>query len=385
MACLASPLAAETVRIRGSTLAFERLSSLREALARASPDLSIDWTGYGSRSGIAALIQGDAELAVSSRELEDFERELLARLSIDLVEHVLALDGLAVIVHPSNSIESLSLAQLGRIVAGSVVGWHGVGGPDSPIRLVMPQRHSGEVRTLERLLVDPASSSVEFRETSSAVVDSVASDPRALGVVSMSEDRSAVKTVALRSGEGGPAVLPTVETVERGDYPLPRVLFLYRRASMEETLRRVVSFLLLTSGQSEVARAGLVSLSADRPILLAPSFAPSAPAKSPVVRVGFGFRGSRLDRQARLVLDEVASISGGEIWVTGHTEPTEEPSGGSDLSVERAVAVADYLRERGMDVARVDGRGSAEPHAPPETLDGRRENRRADVWILPRR
>jgi outer membrane protein OmpA-like peptidoglycan-associated protein len=179
-------------------------------------------------------------------------------------------------------------------------------------------------------------------------------------------------------------VLPTVETVERSDYPLPRTIYLYRRAPMEGTLRRVVSFLLLTSGQSEVARAGFVPLSADRPIARSlPSLA-AAGTTARVARVGFGFRGSRLDREARLVLDEVAS-SGGEVWVTGHTEPQEESPGGGDLSAERAAAVADYLRERGVEVTRVEGRASTEPHASPETLDGRRENRRADVWILPRR
>ena len=209
--CLASTAASETVRIRGSELAFAQLSSLRERLVQSSPGISIDWTGYGSRTAVPALLEGTGDFAVMARELDDAERELLERFSIEVAEHVLGLDALAVVVHPSNPVESLGLFQLRSIFSGGVVGWHGVGGPDVPIRLVMDHPGSDDVRALERLLFDseritPAS---ELRETPADVVQSVASEPSALGVVSMTVDRSAVRTIPLHVDDGGPAILPS--------------------------------------------------------------------------------------------------------------------------------------------------------------------------------
>jgi phosphate transport system substrate-binding protein len=385
---------AETVRIRGSALAFERLSSLRDFLERSAGDVEIDWTGYGSETAVPALLEGTADLVIVSRELEDFERELLTRSSVEVAEHILALDGLAIVVHPSNPVETLALSQLRSIFTGSLVAWHGVGGPDSRIRLVMPSRYSGDRRMLERHLFGSAERAegiegvVEIRETPVAIVESVAKDPSALGVVSMSVDRRPVKTLPIRADDGAPAFLPTVDSVERGEYPLGRAILLYRPTTFSEPLRKIVSSLLLTNGQAEIARAGLVALPADRAIFRAlPSASSPTVSRVGVSRVGFPFGTSRLNREARRRLDDVAeavSSSGGEIWVTGHTE-LQEAAIERDLSAERAAAAAAYLRERGLEVTKAEGRGAFEPVASAETPDGRRENRRVDVWILPRR
>jgi outer membrane protein OmpA-like peptidoglycan-associated protein len=100
--------------------------------------------------------------------------------------------------------------------------------------------------------------------------------------------------------------------------------------------------------------------------------------------------GSRLDPAARKALDEIAERAlpgAGEVWITGHSDLTEEHPGNLRLSEERAQVVEGYLAGLGVKAFRVEGRGAAEPLPALEGQDGRGErgNRRADVWLFPRR
>ena len=104
-------------------------------------------------------------------------------------------------------------------------------------------------------------------------------------------------------------------------------------------------------------------------------------------RVGFGFRGSRLGRAARTILEEVANglaTTSDGVWIGGHEEPTENGAN-AELSLARAQSVAEFLEQLGIDPSRmvVDSRGVGAPVSSNRTAEGRRVNRRADIWILP--
>jgi outer membrane protein OmpA-like peptidoglycan-associated protein len=106
-----------------------------------------------------------------------------------------------------------------------------------------------------------------------------------------------------------------------------------------------------------------------------------------MTRVGFGYRGFRLGAAARQVLDGlVRSLKGGRrsVWIVGHVEPTESADEG-DLSFLRAREVANYLEQQGVDPSRmkVEGAGASEPLTTHRTLEGRRQSRRAEIWVLP--
>jgi phosphate transport system substrate-binding protein len=329
MAAAAS--ARENVRVRSSAFVFERLSSLRDALAGYRPEVVVEWSRDDPEGAVASLLEGAVDLVIVPRELDGFERELAARLGVRLREHVLALDGASVVVHPDNPVSSLTLGQLETLLSGTVVGWHGVGGPDVPVQLV---------------------------EESPSIVSAVSSNRGAVGLASMSLDRSPVKTVPVQSDERGPPIAPTVDSVSSGEYPLSRPIRIYSREVNVEAVREVLSFMLLSEGQAAVARAGFAPLPADRAIQRDPP-ARDAPGGALVVRLGFPPGASGLSAEARGSLDRIAerALGGGnEVWIAG-------PS---------ARLAGSYLQARGVTVSRIEARGA-------------NEDRRADVWLLPRR
>jgi hypothetical protein len=197
-------------------------------------------------------------------------------------------------------------------------------------------------------------------EEGPTIVATVASDRGAIGLVSMSADRSFVKTVPVLADESSPPVAPTPDSVESGEYPLSRPIRVYSRDVSVEAVREVLSFMLLSEGQAAVARAGFVALPADRAIQRDLP-ARGAPEPAPVVRVSFPTGG--LSIEARGSLDRIAerALAGGnEVWIIG-------PS---------ARSAGSHLQGRGVTVSRIEARSSAG--------DGR-DVRGADVWLLPRR
>jgi outer membrane protein OmpA-like peptidoglycan-associated protein len=241
-----------------------------------------------------------------------------------------------------------------------VVAWHGVGGPDVPVQIV---------------------------EEGPSIVAAVLSHRGAIGLASMSVDRSRVKTVFLRADENGPPVAPTYDSVESGEYPLSRPLRVYSRRANVEAVRKVLSFMLLSEGQAAVARAGFAAIPADRAIQRDLPVR-EAPAAASVARLSFLSGESGLSVEARGALDRIAEralANGDEVWVIGHAEASEAGEGRPDLLPrERAQSAGRYLQGRGVTVSRIEARGAADPFVSP-SREGGRDDRRADVWLLPRR
>ena len=374
-AALSSIEAQERISVRGPADVLDRLAGLRDAVARWHPDLDIEWSTYEAGSSFAGLFDGSVDLLVSSRAIEPREQALAARLSLEIHEHVLGLDAVAVVVHPDNLIESLTLEQIQTLFSGKIVGWYGFGGSELPVRLLAPLPSSGEYQALAKLLLEARfglSPAAELVSPQSMVLAGVASDPRAVGLVSMSLDRPNVRTVPLKADESGAAVLPTVDSVERGECPLSRVLWLYRRGSADEGLQRVLSCWLSSEGQAEIANAGFVAVTADR------AFQQALPAReksrgAAVTRVSFARSADRLDREAERTLTDL-STRVAEVWIEGHADLQEARPEDRRLSGERARAVEEFLRARGVTVTGAEGAGPASG-----------DLRGADVWWISRR
>ena len=201
----------------------------------------------------------------------------------------------------------------------------------------------------------------------------------------MSRDLSTVRTVPI-VGPSGEDYLPDIGNVASGSYPLRHAVWLYMVGEATGELRHFLTFLLLHDGQGVLADAGFVPV----PGLRGLGRRVGASVDVPDVmmrRIGFGFRGSRLNARARAILEEVANrlaATGDGVWIRGHEEPGENGTD-AEVSLARARAIADFLELSGIERSRmvVDGGGAAEPASANEALDGRRVNRRADIWILP--
>lgn len=373
--------AQERISVRGPADVLGRFAGLSEAIARWHPDLDVAWVPYEAGVTFGPLFDGSADLLLSPRGIEPQEQALAATLSLEIHEYVAALDGVSVVVHPGNRVENLSLEQIQTLFSGKIVGWYGVGGSDLPVRLLAPPPSSGEYQALRR--ISPGGDfklppSAELVSASAAVLAAIASDPRAVGLVSMSLDRTRVRTVPLRAAPGAPAassdapLVPSADSVERGEYPWSRVLWLYSRGSADEDLQRLLASLLSSEGQAEIAKAGFAAVSADR------AFRRTLPARersrgATVTRVSFSPGLDQLDREHHGVLTALAERAA-EVWITGHTELAEYRPGDRGLAERRARAVESFLTALGVAVRGAEGAGA-------ESGD----LRGADVWWISRR
>jgi phosphate transport system substrate-binding protein len=377
-AILSRAEARERIAVRGPADVLERFAGLAEAVARWHPDLDVAWVPFENGVSFVPLFEGSADLLFSTRAIESREQALAARLSLEIHEHIAALDAVSVVVHPDNRVENLSLEQIRALFSGEIVGWYGFGGRDLPVRLLAPPPSSGEYQALRR--ISPGGEfrlppSAEIAPASSAVLSAVASDPRAVGLVWMSLDRSRVRTVPLRSAPAAASdapVLPSVDAVESGGYPWSSALRLYTRGNADESLQRFLTCLLSSEGQAEIANAGYVAVTADRP------FRRTLPARersrtASMTRVSFSPGLDRLDRRARDVLTGLAA-SAAEVWITGHADFQLDRSEDRALSERRARAIAEFLKALGVGVAGTEGVGA----------DGG-DLRAADVWWISRR
>ena len=175
-------------------------------------------------------------------------------------EHVLALDGIAIVVHKGNLVPSLSRKQLQAICSGQTRDWSQVGGQPGSIALFARDEHSGTYDTFKSLVLESASLSPDAKrfEDSAALSDAVAADPEGIGFVGLPFVRS-TRAVPVSDQNTDP-LLPSSFTVAREDYVLSRRLFLYTPTNPPNPLTlRFIQFATSDAGQEIVSRDGFVN------------------------------------------------------------------------------------------------------------------------------
>ena len=219
---------AEQINVKGSTTVLPLAQAAAETYMANHPEASISISGGGSGTGIAALIDGDVDIAMASRKMKDSEIENAEANGIDPVEHVIAWDGLTVVVNPANPVDQLTYDQIKGIYDGSISNWKDVGGPDKEIVVINRDSSSGTYGYFQEEILGEDN---EFREdaisTSSngAVLQSVSQNDAAIGYIGFAYLTDNVKGVAVDKGNG--MVEPTAENILTGDYPLARPLHFY--------------------------------------------------------------------------------------------------------------------------------------------------------------
>ena len=192
-------------------------------------------TGGGSGTGIAALINGTVDLANASRAMKSEEIAAAQANGITPVEFTVARDAIAVVVHPSNPVERLTLQQVSDIYTGKITNWHHVGGEDRPIVLLSRESNSGTyVYFLENVvrLGDKESDLLFSPDTllmpsSEGISAEVRHNPNSVGYDGLGYVTPDQKVVAVACGSSDAYVLPSVETVNDGSYPVSRPLYVY--------------------------------------------------------------------------------------------------------------------------------------------------------------
>lgn len=202
-------------------------------MIRASDGVGVELHSHGSSTGFTDLLAGRADLAMSSRPITDEERQRLGEVR----EIVIALDGLAIIVRPSNALAQIKLRELRRVFAGEINDWSQLGGRPGRIALHARDDRSGTYDTFRSLVLGsaPLSRQAQRYESTEALAAAVARDPNAIGFVGLAGVR------ALAVADGAQARAPSAREVAVENYALARRLFLYAPARIDARLQSLLA------------------------------------------------------------------------------------------------------------------------------------------------
>ena len=208
--------ARNTITIKGSTTVLPIAQSCAEAFMNKHADIDISVQGGGSGVGIASVIDGTADIGDASRPAKDKEYAKAKENGIKLYENVVAMDGIAVIVHPSNPVDALTKAQIKDIYTGKISNWQDVGGKKGQIVVVSRDSASGTFETFNELALDKEKVRPDalLNASNKAVATTIAKTPLAIGYVGLGYLSDAVKGLDVNGVE------PTKENVVNGSYEL---------------------------------------------------------------------------------------------------------------------------------------------------------------------
>jgi phosphate transport system substrate-binding protein len=391
------------------------------------PETAINCEALGTHFGIPALNNGRAEIAMLSRRITDAERASV----VNPVEHVLALDGVVVIVSPDNPLAGLTLDQIGQIFAGEIKDWSQLGRQAGPINLYMRNENSGTRDTFENLVMKPrdlALASGQVFSSSSQLSATVADDPNGIGFVGYAYRHTArALDITLSCGI---THHPTEMAIKSEDYPLTRRLFLYTGKSRSALATKLLEYALSDEAQPIISKTNFIDLSianegvsdsrdwitryADprlRPSEPDLDFDPAIFAKlqrstKGAERLSISFRfqsdSEMLDSRAREDVRRLATYlntdaSGRQVLLAGFTDAKGRFGYNLALSRRRAVIVREALAEAGVDRRRLAADGFSEllpvvcngaddkRRLNDRTVDDevRMKNRRVEAWLLP--
>lgn len=252
--------------IKGSDTMVNLALAWAEAYMAGHPEVNISVSGGGSGTGLTAVLNGTADIADASREAKAEEIEAARTSGISLTEFVVAYDAIAVVVHPSNPVEGLTLEQISDIYRGRITNWRQVGGEDRPIVLLSRESNSGTyVYFLEHVVrlgqqVDWLfSADALLMPSSEGISAEVRQNPNAIGYDGMGYVTPDQKVVAVAREAGGPYVRPSAGTVRDGSYPVARKLYMYTLGRPSGAIRDYIDW-VLGPGQELIAGLGFVPL-----------------------------------------------------------------------------------------------------------------------------
>ncbi|NLE48493.1 MAG: phosphate ABC transporter substrate-binding protein [Sandaracinaceae bacterium] len=251
----------QTLTIKGSDTMVILAQRWAEGFMAANANSTIQVSGGGSGTGIAALINGTTDLANSSRKIKEREIETVRKnRSAEVVETPVAIDTIAVYVSEKNPVKKLNIETIKQIYRGRIKNWSEVGGPDLPIVLYSRENNSGTYAYFKEQVLDDEDFVAEAQTLpgTASVINAVARDEKGIGYggIAFGEGVRALEI----AGEDGIHYAPTMENAIGGIYPLARFLYIYSAGEPTGIARQFLDFALSEIGQSVVDGVGYYPL-----------------------------------------------------------------------------------------------------------------------------
>lgn len=354
---------------------------------------------HGSSTAFKDLLAGKADIGMSSRRISSDEvtqgMSKLGDLSKIGNEHIIALDGLAVIVNQNNTLKAISTEVLSKVFAGEITRWSQLGGADKPIVVLARDDNSGTFDTFNSLVLKKFDKTLTAKarrfESSTELSVAVAQDETAIGFIGL-DFISYNKALAISEGADTAPIYPTRFTISTEDYALSRRLFLYTPTSASQTAKDFAQFAISEQGQALVEQTGLISQNIKVEKTFAIDDAPASYNRyiETGQRLSLNFRFNQgendLDNKSKRDLERLIRFmeqnSGRRLVLMGFSDAVGAEETNTDLAMRRAKVIERELVSRGIPVMAVESYGEMLPIANNDTDTGRERNRRVEVWVI---
>jgi len=362
------------------------------------------------------LAGGYCDIGMASRPIKDSEAVGLIEKGIsdlrdDSQTFPIAVDGVAVILHPRNPIDKLSVLQIAKLFSGEIKNWKELGGPNLPVSIYSRDAQSGTFDTFKSKVLKPTkkslSKSLKGRfEENSAIVKEVSKTRGGIGFIGLSSLNQTVRAVSIKAADDTRAFFPSRLTLKSLDYPLSRLLYLYAPSSRSQMASDLLGFVMSDAGQSRVDQEGLIgqglATTFDRKQaeefkkqLVADTTLPAVYRKaiSDADRgdTGFNVRFSsgqiRPDANSTNNLRRLVSLlaepkmEDASVVLIGFADSRGDDKKNEALSKRRADAVGTILEQYGVTKINTHGLGEIMPVGDNTIEAGRAANRRVEVWL----
>lgn len=254
---ISTPVWAGNIVIKGSTTVLPIAQKVAEAYMKSKPEVSISISGGGSGNGIKAIIDGTTDIADSSRFIKDKEVKLAISNSVYPVPFAVAYDCIIPVVHPSNTVKDLSVAQLKSIYKGEITNWRDVGGPDLKIVVVSRDTSSGTYEVWEKKVMNKERvyPGALLQASNGAVVQAVSNNKNAIGYIGLGYLNENIKALTVNGVKG------SEETTLNGLFPVSRPLYMFTNGWPKDEIADFINYVVNPKkGQKLVREVGFVPL-----------------------------------------------------------------------------------------------------------------------------
>ena len=239
-----------SVATDGSTSMEKVIGALGEQFQNDNSGITFTYNPTGSGSGITAVQEGRCDIGLSSRALKDDEK------SAGLVGTTIALDGIAIIVHPDNPVSDLSVQQIADIYTGKITNWKDLGGDDEAIVVIGREAGSGTRGAFEELLkIEDKCAYAQELDSTGGVLAKVAATPGSIGYVSLDVVDDTVTALSLNG------VAPTEENIVAGSYTLSRPFVMATKGAVDaqsDAVKTWFGYVESDAGKAVITGLGLI-------------------------------------------------------------------------------------------------------------------------------
>ena len=386
---------AKDVQIRSTLVSNEQVVS--GFLPDTGTRLTVAIAAHGSSTGFKGIANGAADIAAASRPIKGKEADLLrdiADMRSPSAEHIIGIDGLAIVVNPSNPVGELSVEEISEIFSGGYSDWSQVGGRPGAIHVYARDENSGTWDSFQGMVLGkkPLIESAKRFESNAVLSDEVAADKGGIGFVGLSSVRKS-KLLAVSDGSAK-ALKPNKLTVATEDYALARRLFMYTDDAPENPyVVEFMDFVQKNEGQQVVADSGFISQELKEVV---PEFYGELPqdfreitndAKRLTINFRFREGSASLDNKAMKDIERLVDYlqnqgrNDAEVVLIGFGDKKRTEKRSKLLSKLRAMAVRRELVRNGIYPKLSVGYGEYLPVASVNRAEGKMKNRRVEVWV----